>query len=90
MSDVTLPQELFDRWIYLSAVAKVVLVTLYKFRNKDGETNRSHATIVENSGLTGPQVSSALRELANFGWIEIRKAYPANNYRFRIPYAQTD
>ena len=90
MSDVTLPEEMFDRWIYLSSVAKVLLVILYRFRGKNGEANRSHAIIAEHSGLTGPQVIAGLRELQHFGWIEIRKGYPANNYKFCIPYAQTD
>ena len=88
MSDVTLPEEIFDRWIYLSSIAKVLLVVLYRFRCKNGEANRSHAIIVEHTGLSGPQVSAGLRELENFGWIIRTKGYPADRYQFRIPYTQ--
>jgi DNA-binding MarR family transcriptional regulator len=90
MSDVKLPEEIFDKWIYLSSVAKVVLVVLYRFRGKNGEANRSQGTIAEHAGLSGPQVSAGLRELEHFGWIVRKKGYPADNYNFRFPYAQTD
>lgn len=88
--DVTIPGGLFDRWIYLSSCAKVLLIVLHYFKDETGAATRTEATIEEHSGLTRPQVAASLRELQSFGWILRQKGSPADTFSLRIPDAQTD
>lgn len=90
MSDVTLPEEMLDQWIYLSSTGKALLVTLYRFKDENGEANRSRAILVECSGLSASEVSAGLRELQQFGWIVRTKGGRTDNYKFRVPYVKTD
>ena len=82
-----IPFEIFTYGIHLSQLAKVVLITLYSFRNtKTGKANPSYPKITNRSGLNRDQIGDGLNELEHFGWISRRKGYQGvNNYKFLIP-----
>lgn len=83
--DVIIPGAVFDKWIYLSSCAKVLLVTLYSYRNqRTGQADLAHKTIIESSGLMKAQVDKGLDELAGYGWI-IRERGSRETFRLRIP-----